>query len=101
MITSLFSPYHFAEGFSYLLSFLKIFRIDVQSVSLSITIAFAFIPIMMDEAKKIKLALQNRGFEFTIKNLIKRPHLYLLTYFNGLFNRVDELEKTLAMKGFQ
>lgn len=101
MITNAFAPNDFALGFYYLLYPLKTFKVNVRNISFAITIALAFIPIMMDEAKNIRFALQNKGFDFSLKNVIKRPHIYLITYFNGLFNRVDELEKTLEMKAFQ
>ena len=55
----------------------------------------------MDEAKNIKNALLIKGFDFNFKNAITRPHIFLVTYINGIFDRTDDLEKTLIMKAYQ
>ena len=48
----------------------------------------------------IKIALGVKGLAFNFKNLITRPHIYLITFLNGLFDRLDDLEKSLSLKGF-
>ncbi len=101
IISNLLTMNDFSEGFYYLLFPLKIFGINIRHLSLIIMIAFSLIPILQDEAKSIKKALQSKGFGFTFKNVITRPHIYLIAYLNGLFDRIDELEKSLLIKGFQ
>ena len=95
-----FNPTSIKQAFYYLLYPLKIFKIDIDSLTLIIAIAIAFIPILIDEGKMIKLSLKSKGMEFNLKNLILRPHIFLITYFNNLFERLDELEKSLIVKGY-
>ena len=97
----IYTPIKIAESFYYILSPLKIFKIDVQELSLIIAIALAFVPILSDEAKNIKMTLLSKGMDFNLKNVITRPHIYLTTYLNSLFSRIDELEFSLKMKGYQ
>lgn len=87
-------------AFYYLFYPLKLFKINIRDLSLSITITLTFLPILMDEAKDIKLALQSKGFDFNFKNAITKPQVYILTFINSLFNRIQELEKALMAKAF-
>lgn len=87
-------------AFKYLFYPLKVLKIDTDNLALIIAIALAFIPILIDEAKMIKLSLKAKGMDFNFYNLITRPHIYLLTFINNLFDRVDELEKCLIIKGY-
>ncbi len=95
-----FNPTSIRIAFKYLLYPLKIFKIDVDNLTLIIAISLAFIPILIDEAKMIKLSLRNKGFDFKLSNLITRPHIYLITFLNGIFDRLDELEKSLTIKAY-
>lgn len=97
----IYTPIKIADSFYYLLSPLKLFKVDTKELSLIIAIALAFIPILSDEAKNIKMALLSKGIDFNLKNVITRPHIYLLTYFNNLFTRIDDLELSLKMKGYE
>lgn len=87
-------------AFYYLFYPMKIFKIDVDNLALIITISLTFIPILIDEVRMIKIALGVKGLAFNFKNLITRPHIYLITFLNGLFDRLDDLEKSLSLKGF-
>lgn len=101
IITNKLTPSKLSDGFYYLLYPLKIFKIDIRKISLIITIAISFIPILSNEAKNIKQALQSKGFSFSFKNVITRPHIYLITYLNNIFKLIDDLEKTLIMKSYE
>ena len=87
-------------AFKYLFYPLKIFNINIDNLTLIISISLCFIPILIDEANMIKLSLRSKGFDFSFKNVIKRPHIYLITFLNNLFDRMDELEKSLIMKAY-
>lgn len=101
IITNKISPYNLSIGFYYLLYPLKIFKLDIKKASLIITISISFIPILSNEAKSIKDSLQSKGFEFNLKNIITKPHIYLITYLNNIFKLIDDLEKTLIMKAYE
>ncbi len=95
-----FNPTSIRIDFSYLLYPLKIFRIDIDSLTLIISISLAFIPILIDEASVIKLSLRSKGFDFKFRNLIMKPHIYLITFLNGIFDRLDELDRSLVIKAY-
>ncbi len=101
VITNKLTPSNLSDGFYYLLYPLKIFKIDIKKISLIITIAISFIPILSNEAKSIKRALLIKGFSFDFKNVITKPHIYLITYLNNIFRLVEDLEKTLIMKAYE
>lgn len=100
IISCYFDTNKIRTAFLYLLWPLKLFNIDIDSMTLSICIALTFIPILIDEATMIKLSLKSKGFTFSFRNVITRPHIYLITYLNNLFDRLDELEKSLNAKGY-
>ena len=87
-------------AFKYLLYPLKIFNINIDDLTLIISISLCFIPVLIDETKMIKLSLRSKGFDFNFKNVISKPHIYLVTFLNNLFDRMDEIEKSLIMKGY-
>ena len=87
-------------AFRYLLYPLKFFKIDIDNLTLIIAISLAFIPILSDETSMIKLSLKSKGLEFKFSNLITKPHIYLMTFLNCLFDRLDELEKSLIIKAY-
>lgn len=95
-----FNPTKLKIAFNYLFYPLKIFKIDTNSLTLIVAIALAFIPILIDEATIIKLSLKSKGLEFSFKNVVTRPHIFLITYLNSLFDRLEELEKSLIIKAY-
>ncbi len=95
-----FNPSRIRMAFRYLFSPLKLLKVDIAALTLILSISLAFIPILMDEAKMIKISLKSKGFDFNFKNVITKPHIYLITFLNGLFDRVDEIERSLQLKGY-
>ncbi len=87
-------------AFKYLLYSLKLFKINIDNLTLIIAIALAFIPILVDEAQMIKLSLRSKGFEFNFKNLVTKPHIFVITFLNNLLDRLDELDKSLNTKAY-
>ncbi len=100
-ISNILTPSNISTAFYYLFYPLKIFKINIKNLSLIISITLTFIPVLIDEAKNIKTSLLIKGFEFNIKNALTKPHIFLITYINGIFERTDELEKALIMKAYE
>lgn len=92
-----FNPTRIRNAFYYLLyPFKSLF--DIDSLILVIVISLTLIPVLIEEVRVIKSSLKCKGFDFTFSNLITRPQIYLITFLNSLFDRLDELEKSLIMK---
>ena len=100
LISHYFSTTRIRLAFRYLLSPLRLFHIDVDRLTLIIAIALAFIPILADEARLLKFSLKSKGFAFSLRNLFTRPHIYLITFLSNLFNRLDDLERSLLLKAY-
>lgn len=79
----------------------KLVGIDVEEITLIITIAISFMPILAKELGAIKNSLAAKNFDFNLKNLLTRPHIFISTYINAIFNRIDEIEKSLIAKAFE
>ncbi len=95
-----FNPTRIRIAFHYMVYPLKLWKVDIDSLTLVIAISLAFIPILIDEAGMIRLSLKSRGVDFKIYSLIIRPHIYVITFLNNLFDRLDELEKSLIIKAY-
>lgn len=100
IIGTFLTPSKIRIAFKYLFYPLKIFKIDNQNLAMIIAISLSFIPLLIDEAKMIKLSLQSKGFNPSLSGFVTKPHIYLITFLNNLFDRLDELEKTLFIKAY-
>ena len=88
------SPMSIADAFS------KIFP---QEISVMIMMALRFIPLLSDEAMKIKKAQIARGARFDDKNIINRIKAYfpvLIPLFVIAFKRADELSIAMEARGY-
>ncbi len=100
IISYILTPINLSKAISDLLFPLKIFRIDLNQINLIITITLSFIPILIDEGLSIKYSLLSKNFKFNIINLLKQPHVFILTYIKNIFERIEEMEKTLKAKAY-
>ena len=89
-----------AEGITYLLYPLKLFKFDINQISLMIVIALNFVSIITKEAKSLKLALKARNINFNLKTLFTKSHIIFIMFFANIFKRVDMLELSLRSKNF-
>ena len=71
------SPNQISKALESILSPLKIFKINVQEVAVTITISLRFLPILFEEAENIYNAQLVRGAKFHDKNLIVKLKAYL------------------------
>lgn len=70
-----------------------------KEITLIISIALSFIPIMIKELLEIRKSLITKNFPLNIKNVLRRPNVFIMTFFSNLFKRVSEMEKVLISKG--
>ena len=72
-----------------------------KSVELVITISLSFIPILSKELINIKYSLKTKNFNLNLKNILLKPHIFVVTYFSNLFRRVNEMEKVFISRGIE
>ena len=91
-----FSCKDLAKGFSNLFFFSK----NKKDLELIIAISISLIPIMINEISTIKKVLISKNFKLSLKNIIKKPNVFFMTYLNNTFKRINELELILKSKGY-
>lgn len=72
-----------------------------DSIGLIISISLSFVPLMIKELGYIKSSLKSKNFNLNLINIIKKPSVFVTTFFNNLFKRVDDMEKVLLSKGYE
>ena len=72
-----------------------------KSLELVITISLSFIPILSKELINIKYSLKTKNFNLNLKNILLKPHIFVVTYFSNLFRRVNEMEKVFISRGIE
>lgn len=100
IINYILNPLKLSKAISNILWPLKLFKIDVEQISLIITIAISFIPILIEESISIKHSLISKNFKFNLKNVFKQPHIFVLTFIKNIFERIEEMEKTFKAKAY-
>lgn len=80
---------------------LKIFKINSKDIGLVVCIALTFIPILKDELNQIKNVLKVKGFKTSTINIIKNAHIVFQPFFVLIFKRINKLEDSLKVKGYQ
>lgn len=72
LLTYTTSPTDLTDAIEKLLSPLRVFKIDVHTFAMMMTIALRFIPTLIDEIDRIMSAQKARGADFESGNLMKR-----------------------------
>lgn len=88
------SPMSIADAFT------KVFP---QEISVMIMMALRFIPLLSDEALKVKRAQIARGARFDDRNIVRRIRAYfpvLIPLFVIAFKRADELSIAMEARGY-
>ncbi len=93
------SPNKLTDGMEEGLWFLKKLRVPVHEIAMMMSIALRFIPLLSEEADKIKKAQMARGADFEEGNLLERAKNLipiLVPLFVSAFRRANDL--SLAME---
>ncbi len=72
LLTYTTSPTDLTDAIEKLFSPLRVFKVDVHTFAMMMTIALRFIPILIDEIDRIMSAQKARGADFENGNIIKR-----------------------------
>lgn len=98
------TPNHLTDGLEKSLGFLKVIRVPVHEISMMMSIALRFIPILMEETDKIMRAQMARGADFESKNLIKRIKSLiplLIPLFVSAFRRANDLAMAMEARCYK
>ena len=104
LMTLTTTPNDLTDGLEKSLGFLKVIRIPVHEISMMMSIALRFIPILIDETDKIMKAQQARGADFENGSLIKRAKAMvpiLVPLFVSAFRRANELAMAMEARCYR
>lgn len=95
MLTYTTSPTSLTDATESLLKPLKIFKVDVHTFAMTMTIALRFIPTLVEEVEKITAAQKSRGADLDSGGILKRAKAIvpiMIPLFVSSFRRANELE---------
>lgn len=98
LLTYTTTPMALTDGLERLMTPLRWIKIPVHDIAIIMSIALRFIPILMEEVKKIMMAQKARGAVFDRGGLIKRAKALLpilIPLFISAFRRAEELSLAL------
>lgn len=101
LLTYTTSPTDLTDAIEKLLSPLKIFKIEVHTFAMMMTIALRFIPTLVDEIDRIMSAQKARGADFENGNIIKRIKALFpifIPLFISAFKRAIELADAMSCR---
>ena len=99
LLTLTTTPNKLTDGLERLMGPLKLFKVPVHEISMMMSIALRFIPILLDETDKIMKAQMARGADFETGGLIKKVKAMVPLFvplFVSAFRRANDL--ALAME---
>lgn len=99
-LTLIMNKYFSCKDLSNCFSNLFFLSKNKKNLELIIAISISLIPIMISEISTIKKVLISKNFNFSFRNVIKKPNVFLMTYLNNTFKRINELELILKSKGY-
>ncbi len=98
------SPLRLTDAIEYFFKPLKLFKIPVADLALTLTIAFRFIPTLADELDKLIKAQMSRGVDFSHGSLISKVKKLLPVFiplFVSCFKRAEELADAMESRGYR
>ena len=104
MLTYTTSPTMLTDAIERLFSPLKVFKINVHSIAMMMTIALRFIPTLIDEVDKIMAAQKSRGADLESGNIVDRGKALVpifIPLFINSFRRAYELAFAMECRCYQ
>ncbi len=101
LLTYTTSPTDLTDAIEKLLSPLKVFKIDVHTFAMMMTIALRFIPTLIDEIDRIMSAQKARGADFESGGIVKRVKALFpifIPLFISAFKRAIELADAMSCR---
>ena len=104
LLTYTTSPTELTDALERLFRPLKVFKVDVHSIAMTMTIALRFIPTLIEEIEKIMSAQKSRGADMESGGLIHRAKALvpvLIPLFVSAFRRANELAYAMECRCYR
>lgn len=98
------TPNELTDGLEKSLGFLKVVKVPVHEISMMMSIALRFIPILVEETDKIMKAQMARGADFESGNLIQKAKSMvplLVPLFISAFRRATDLAMAMEARCYR
>lgn len=98
------TPSSLTDGLEKGLGWMKMIRVPVHEISMMMSIALTFIPVLLEETDKIIKAQQARGADFESGNIIRRARSLvpiLVPLFVSAFRRANDLAIAMEARCYQ
>ncbi|WP_167955437.1 energy-coupling factor transporter transmembrane component T family protein [Anaerosporobacter faecicola] len=98
------TPNHLTDGLEKIMNPLKRIKVPVHEISMMMSIALRFIPILLEETDKIMKAQMARGADFESGNLIKKAKSLvplLVPLFVSAFRRANDLAMAMEARCYR
>lgn len=104
LMTFTTTPNHLTDGLESLMGPLKKMKVPVHEISMMMSIALRFIPILMEETDKIMKAQTARGADFETGGLVKKAKgliPLLVPLFVSAFRRANDLAMAMEARCYR
>lgn len=104
LLTYTTTPTNITNALESLLKPLTVFKIDVHSFAMTMTIALRFIPTLLEEVEKIMQAQKSRGADMESGGIISRVKAVIpimIPLFVSSFRRANELEYAMECRCYR
>ncbi len=104
MLTYTTTPTQLTDAIESLLKPLTLFKLDIHSLAMTMTIALRFIPILIEEVEKIMAAQKSRGADMDSGGIFKRLKALvpvLIPLFISAFRRAYELADAMECRCYR
>ena len=103
VLTSTTTPMNLTYAFEWYMTPLKLIRVPVHAIAMTLSIALRFIPTLLEESDRIMKAQASRGVDFNHGRLIKRFKAIIsliIPLFASAIDRSEELSNAMEVRGY-
>lgn len=96
-------PLDLTSGIEDLLKPLKVIKVPAEYIAMMISLALRFIPLLLEESQRIRLAQESRGVDFEEGSLKEKVYAVLsliVPLFGSALQRAEDLSDAMEVRGF-
>ena len=103
ILTSTTTPMNLTYAFEWYMAPLKLIKVPVHAIAMTMSIALRFIPTLLEESDRIMKAQASRGVDFNHGRLMKRFKAIIsliIPLFASAIDRSEELSNAMEVRGY-
>lgn len=103
VLTSTTTPMNLTYAFEWYMTPLKLIKVPVHAIAMTLSIALRFIPTLLEETDRIMKAQSSRGVDFNHGRIIKRFRAIIsliIPLFSSAIDRSEELSNAMEVRGY-